>query len=163
MCHLPSKAPYLPRLSILKSFMAPTSEHSGFPVDGSHDGCFHQDKARAHNDPVLKKSLEHQHAHLHHDANAKKGGEDEVVYSHTTTMENAHVSGRSAHMVEPEKSSLDQLSSEEDPQTHTLSSFYSKYRLLLHLFIWLLFTGSASLFLLLAQSSLVKSFPGWRM
>ena len=34
-----------------------------------------------------------------------------------------------------------QQKADRDPQTHSLSSFYRRYRIFFHLFIWLLFTG----------------------
>ena len=111
------------------------------------------------NDPALDISREHNHGHLHHSARAEQGREDGVVYSKDTTSEKSTIPHQDAqdhdlhrrHLgnetkmatetVDAEKGTLSPVRSEEDPQTHTLSSFYAKYRIFVHLFIWLLFTG----------------------
>lgn len=135
----------------------------------------------------LKESLVHQHAHLHHDANAKKGGQDEVVYSQdkkwkgvdkplddTQTNDiqrrkGANASHGSMDTLNQEKGSLSRLDSEEDPHTHTLPNFYLRYRVIFHVFIWLLFTGLAISFMVskLALWSISKThnstrFMFWR-
>ncbi len=108
-------------------------------------------------DPALDISHEHHHRHLHHDSFAEKGREDEVVYSKGTTFESSTIPEESPQDHElhrrhhPEKveikvgdaeKGMSSVGSEdEDPQTHTFSRFYAKYRILFHLFIWLLFTG----------------------
>lgn len=108
-------------------------------------------------DPALEISNEHHHRHLHHDAFAEKGREDEVVYSKGTTFEKSiipeespqdHDLHRRRHPekggveVEDAEKGVSPIRSEEaDPQTHTFSRFYAKYRIFFHLFIWLLFTG----------------------
>ena len=114
----------------------------------------------ANDDPALDKAHEHHHAHLHHDLNAEKGRNDEVVYSKGTTFESSTVphqdpqdhdihrrkhaevaAGGLPAFGDPEKNGLSPIRSEEDPQTHTFSNLYRRYRLFFHLFIWLLFTG----------------------
>ena len=110
-------------------------------------------------DPALNVDKEHHHGHLHHSANAEKGREDKVVYSKGTTFEKSTIphqdpqdhalhrrayqgdSKRDVEVADAEQDGLSPISSEEDPQTHTFSSFYSRYRIFFHLFVWLLFTG----------------------
>ena len=121
-------------------------------------------------DPALEKSHEHHHGHLHHDARAEKGREDEVVYSKGTTFERSviphqdpqdhdlhrrhhpdlaeglnkgHINEKSAQteIVDAEKGNLSPIRSEEDPQSHKFARFYATYRIFFHLFIWLVFTG----------------------
>ena len=132
--------------------MAPAQQYIDFTADGNHNLPL-PGSVKSNHDSASKKSLEHQHAHLHHSTNAKREGEDEVVYSQDKGLETtkipmqnaaglANVSEGRSNLVEPEKGSLDQFSSEDDPQSHTLSSFYSRYRLFFHLFIWLVFTAS---------------------
>ena len=112
-------------------------------------------------DPALDRAHEHHHTHLHHDANAEKRREDEVVYSKGTTNEKStiphqdhqdHDLSRRKHtdiskgtpiasdsLADAEQGGS--ASEELDPQTHTASNLYRKYRLFFHLFIWLVFTG----------------------
>jgi len=108
-------------------------------------------------DPALETSHEHHHQHLHHDAFAEKGRQDEVVYSKGTTFERSNIPNESpqdhelhrrhhgekggVEVGDAEKGISQVRYQEEDPQTHTFSSFYGKYRIFFHLFIWLLFTG----------------------
>lgn len=108
-------------------------------------------------DPALEASHEHHHSHLHHDAFAEKGCEDEVVYSKGTTLERSTIPNESPqdhelhrrHQLEKgavelgdaEKGMSPVRYEEDDPQTHTFSRFYAKYRIFFHLFVWLLFTG----------------------
>ena len=130
--------------------------------DAAHD-YNHNTSSQRHvvvnDDPVLRKDREHHHGHLHHSANTEKGREDDLAYSKGTTFEEStiphqdpqdHNLHRRHHadntkeptgIVDPEHGRLSSISSEEDPQSHGLSSFYSKYRMFFHLFIWLLFTG----------------------
>ncbi|KAI9871559.1 MAG: hypothetical protein M1830_002755 [Pleopsidium flavum] len=108
-------------------------------------------------DSALEVSHEHHHRHLHHDAFAEKGRDDEVVYSKGTTFERSIIPEESPqdhelhrrHLSEKvgievgdaEKGMSPVRSNDEDPQTHTFSRFYAKYRICFHIFIWLLFTG----------------------
>ncbi len=112
------------------------------------------------NDPALDISHEHNHGHLHHSALVEQGREVGVVYSKGTTFEKSTIPHQDpqdhdlhrrrlanetkmvAEAMDAEKGTLSPVRSEEDPQTHTLSTFYAKYRIFFHLFIWLLFTGS---------------------
>ena len=123
----------------------------------------HNGSAQQHvvpnNDPTLDISHEHNHGHLHHSAHAEQGREDDMLYAKGTTLEKSTIPhqdpqdhdlhrrhlGNETKMatetVDAENGTLSPVRSEEDPQTHTLSSFYAKYRIFFHLFIWLLFTG----------------------
>lgn len=108
-------------------------------------------------DPALEPSHEHHHQHLHHDAFAEKGREDEVIYSKGTTFETSIIPNESrrdhelhrrhhpgkgdVEVGDAEKGISPMRYQEEDPQTHTFATFYGKYRIFFHLFIWLLFTG----------------------
>ncbi|TID26639.1 sodium/nucleoside cotransporter 1 /nucleoside cotransporter 1 [Venturia nashicola] len=122
-------------------------------------------------DLALDASHEHTHQHLHHDARAEKGRTDEVVYSTGTTAEKSiipdqdpldHVAHRRQHAgdkinnhgpseketgIAYEDGSYDaekgEISSagEEDPKNHKFSRLYAKYRIFVHLFFLLLFTG----------------------
>ena len=112
------------------------------------------------NDPALDILHEHHHGHLHHSAHAERGRDDDVIYSKGTTLEKNTIPHQdpqdhdlhrrhlvmetkmATEAVDAEKGALSPVRSEEDPQTHTLSTFYAKYRVLFHLFIWLFFTGS---------------------
>lgn len=138
--------------------MASTPEYIDFSKDDNHNAS-PQKNVTVNDDPALNKDHEHQHPHLHHDTNAKKGREDEVVYSQDTESEAAakglpNIQSNSFHqrqgvnvskgpmgVIDTEKGSLSQFQTEEDPQTHTLLNFYSRYRIFFHLFIWLVFTG----------------------
>ncbi|KAF6226450.1 hypothetical protein HO133_009316 [Letharia lupina] len=110
-------------------------------------------------DPALQNSYEHHHDHVHHDAQAEKGREDVLIYSHGTTFEgrtiphqdpqdhdlhrkrHADMAKEPAAAVDPEQGTMSPSRSEEDPQTHTFSNFYKRYRIFFHLFVWIVFTG----------------------
>lgn len=122
-------------------------------------------------DLALHPSHEHTHQHLHHDARAEKGRTDEVVYSAGTTAEKsiipdqdpldnvAHrrqhagedvrdhgVSGKEtgiAYEDKPYDAEKGEMSStgEKDPNNHKFALLYAKYRIFVHLFFLLLFTG----------------------
>ena len=138
------------------------------PLDGHNASAQHN--VVLNTDPALEKSHEHNHGHLHHDARAEKGREDEVVYSKGTTFERSIIphqdpldhdlhrrhrpelaeglqvgqtNEKSAQMevVDAEKGNLSPIRSEEDPQSHKFARFYARYRIFFHLFIWLVFTG----------------------
>lgn len=112
------------------------------------------------NDPALDRTLEHHHKHLHHDPNAERAREDDVLYSKGTTTDkgtiphqdpqdhdlsrrkHANVTTNGASETKDiEQLDLDRIDSEEDPQTHTFSNFYRRYRIFFHIFIWIFFTG----------------------
>ncbi|KAL8769188.1 MAG: hypothetical protein Q9209_004822 [Squamulea sp. 1 TL-2023] len=120
-----------------------------------------QHNVEKNNDPALDTANEHTHGHLHHTAQANQGRED-TKYSKGTTYEHSNIPSQDPHdqtvhrrhlpdgpgpklpaaIADTEKGNFSPDNrSDEDPQTHTLSSFYAKYRIYFHLFIWLLFTG----------------------
>ncbi|KAI9753566.1 MAG: hypothetical protein M4579_005083 [Chaenotheca gracillima] len=110
-------------------------------------------------DPALDPAREHHHAHLHHDANAERGREDEVVYSTGTTFDKStipdaspqddelhrrhHAEKSGLDVSDAEKGTMSPAATEEevDPRRHSFSSLYAKYRIFAHIFIWLFFTG----------------------
>ncbi|KAI4159015.1 MAG: hypothetical protein L6R39_000440 [Caloplaca ligustica] len=132
------------------------------------DQCHsHNSSAQQHvqenNDAALDTANEHTHKHLHHSAHAERG-RDKMEFSKEPTYQDSnihshdpdghqHVHQRNtpngstipAVIPDAEKGSLDRQDSEEDPRTHALSSAYLKYRVFVHVFIWLLFTGPVRL------------------
>jgi len=115
-------------------------------------------------DLALHYSHEHQHKHLHHNRASLAGRHDEVLYSEGTTYDKAHIDPKGPQdyvhhqLRDPhneksefpgdtekgaieEPTRLDSNGSEDDGQKHRLSRNYSKYKIFVHLFIWLLFTG----------------------
>jgi len=110
-------------------------------------------------DLALHLSREHQHQHLHHSARAEEGRKESVVYSKGTTFEKStipdespqdrelhrrHVAEKSGlHYNDAEQGPITE--SEEDPQTHPLARYYVHWRIFVHVFIWLLFTGYVAL------------------
>lgn len=119
-----------------------------------------QHRVVENDDPALNISQEHQHGHLHHDKHAEQGRNEEVMYSEGTTFEKSTIppqdpqdddlarrrrpdpAKKNVDINDTEKGSMSpDRFDEEDPRTHTLSSFYSRYRIFAHLFIWLFFTG----------------------
>jgi CNT family concentrative nucleoside transporter len=122
-------------------------------------------------DLALHPSREHHHEHLHHSANAERGRTDDAVYTKGTTDEpgviphqdiNDDVLHRQHHperdstgkdaafyeekdfKYDAEKGSVSPANTgkeEEDPQRHTISRIYKKYRIIFHLVLAALFTG----------------------
>ncbi|KAL8683396.1 MAG: hypothetical protein Q9186_000658 [Xanthomendoza sp. 1 TL-2023] len=113
------------------------------------------------NDPALNTAHEHTHRHLHHSTAANQGRE-QTEYSKGTTHEDSAIPSQDPHhhnvhprpipngpsskgsaaVADAEKGNFSPDNrSDEDPRTHTLSSFYQKYRVYFHLFLWLFFTG----------------------
>lgn len=115
-------------------------------------------------DLALHYSHEHQHKHLHHNRASLAGRHDEVLYSEGTTYDKAHIdpkgpqdyvnhtlrdphNEKSEFHGDAEKGALSEPlrvgsnNSEDDGQKHRASRSYSKYKIFVHLFIWLLFTG----------------------
>ncbi|KAL8675154.1 MAG: hypothetical protein Q9168_000407 [Polycauliona sp. 1 TL-2023] len=120
-----------------------------------------QQNVEKNNDPALNTANEHTHTHLHHTAQADRGRPD-TEFSRGTTYEDSTIPSQDPHdqsvhrrhlhdapgpklpaaVADTEKGNLNSDStSDEDPRTHTFSSFYLRYRVYFHLFIWLLFTG----------------------
>ena len=115
-------------------------------------------------DLTLHYSHEHQHKHLHHGRTSLSGRHDEVLYAEGTTFDKSNIGNlgpqdygkhklRSSQAdtkdfvgTDPEKGDLDPSrvetsGSEDDGRKHRVSTAYSKYKIFVHLFIWLLFTG----------------------
>ncbi|OCL08719.1 sodium/nucleoside cotransporter 1 /nucleoside cotransporter 1 [Glonium stellatum] len=118
-------------------------------------------------DPALDVAHEHHHAHLHHSAFSEKGRHDDITYSKGTTAE-PHVIPEADpmdnalhHRKHPERGEKDiektggfgtddvdkdsmspaRGNGEEDPQRHAFARFYTKYKIIFHIFIAMLFTG----------------------
>jgi concentrative nucleoside transporter, CNT family len=118
-------------------------------------------------DPVLGKRKEHDHDRLH-DAFAGKGREDDVIYSigaaaeksildpdpNADALHQRHYPERHADqptiskgaglgMEHDEEKGAGQTLDEDvtDPQRHTIARLYGRYRVFVHTFIWLFFTG----------------------
>lgn len=121
-----------------------------------------QHRVVENDDPALNTSYEHRHAHLHHDAHAEHR-DNEAVYSESTTFEKSTIPHQdpqdhdlyrrrhadpaktTAGVVDTEKCSMSPDNyPEDDPRTHSLSNFYARYCVFVHLFIWLFFTGSVT-------------------
>lgn len=118
-----------------------------------------QQDVRQNPDLALHFSHEHQHQHLHHSERAEAGRTDEVVYSKDTTFGKEHGShvpeqvreDQQLHHGNHEKNNIMQdseigelglvASDEEEPKKSRFSRYYRKYRIFVHLFIWLVFTG----------------------
>ena len=124
-----------------------------------------QDHVKPNPDLALHYSREHEHRHLHHGhlAAAHLDQHHDLEFSKGTTFERSNVpdaSPEDAHMhhriqpqtektietdnIDAEKGNgLAQFSTndEEYPKKHRFSTFYTKYRIFFHLFIWLVFTG----------------------
>ena len=134
-------------------------EHSDVTENKSHShNPSAQHNVEKNNDPALDTTNEHTHAHLHHSARAERG-RDQTEYSKGTTYEHSNIPSQDPHdqtvhrshsldgpgpkvpaVADTEKGNLSPDNrSDEDPRT---PSFYQKYRIYFHLFIWLLFTGS---------------------
>ena len=110
-------------------------------------------------DAALDKSQEHPHRHMRHAKHAEQGSMNEPVYSEGTTFDKStiphqdpdHELARRCHVDlskagaggrDSEKGDMGPVGLEDEgPQTRTLSSFYGRYRVFFHLFVWLFFTG----------------------
>ncbi|CAL8582923.1 hypothetical protein XPA_008564 [Xanthoria parietina] len=120
-----------------------------------------QQNVEKNNDPALNMANEHTHTHLHHTAQAERG-RDETEFSKGTTYEDSNIPSQDPHdqtlhqrhlpagpgpklpaaVADTEKGNFSPDNrSDEDPRTHTFSTFYIKYRIYFHLFIWLFFTS----------------------
>lgn len=136
-----------------------------------------QDQVQRNEDPALDAANEHVHGHLHHSAYAEQG-RDVTEFSKGTTYEESNIPSQDPHhqpvhrrhlpngstvpaaIPDAEKGSFGRGGSEEDPRTHTLSSFYLKYRVFFHIFIWLLFTGFVDVLTSHIVRECILSAPG---
>jgi concentrative nucleoside transporter, CNT family len=107
----------------------------------------------------LDVSHQHHHAHLHHDANAERGRDDEVAYAAGTSFQKSDIPDQSPQDIDyhrrrhsekaaetgvgdAEKGTVTPVSTnDEDPPKRGFSAFYARYRIFFHLAIWLVFTG----------------------
>ena len=133
--------------------MAPEPDSSELPHDNQQNTSSRSIELDTKS-AILGDGIDRHHSHLHHDANVEKSTHDEVVYSKHKPLEsprNDVQRRRGANDPEDfsdslnhEKGSLNRLDADEDSQPHTFSRFYAKYRMIFHIFVWLLFTGSAN-------------------
>ncbi|EXJ87324.1 CNT family concentrative nucleoside transporter [Capronia epimyces CBS 606.96] len=133
--------------------------HHDIPDHGQNPSM--QQGVEENPDLTLHYSHEHQHQHLHHGQPSLVGRHDEVLYAQGTTFDRStikdpgpqdyikhhlrpeHADERDFVAVDAEKGVIDstRIESEGEGNSHSLSSLYSKYKIFVHLFIWLLFTG----------------------
>ena len=124
---------------------------------GDHNPSLQQNVIQ-NDGPALQIPHEHHYDHAHHGLHAEKGQEDEVIYSYGANIEgstfphhepqghdlhrrrNADMSKEPAAAVDPEQGNLSPSRSEEDAQAH-FPTFYKRYRIFFHLFVWIVFTG----------------------
>ena len=109
--------------------------------------------------PTLQDSTDHHHDHVQYNIQSRKSQENDVTHSYDAFLEgntvhhqdsqdcerhrerNADMREELAVAVDPEQSNGGLSRFEEDAQSHTFSTFYRKYRVFFHLFIWAVFTG----------------------
>lgn len=147
-----------------------------------------QSEVKVNPDPALDFKHEHGHAHLHHSAHAEQGRHDETTFTSGTTFEpglipdqhsldqrpqqrhdtRTHIPSKaSANISDAEKGSTsphdkDSETSQEF-EKYSLTRIYKKYRLFVHIFIFLLFTGwwIASLVLHVHNKNWIIPFLLW--
>ena len=108
---------------------------------------------------ALQNSTEHHHDHVQDNIQSRKSQENDVAHSydaasdgntvhHRDSQDSERHRKRHADMrkelavaVDPEQNNVGLSRFEEDAQSHTFSTFYKKYRVFFHLFIWAVFTG----------------------
>jgi hypothetical protein len=138
------------------------------PASGVHLPAHGHNPSSQHNvtsnpDLALHYSHEHEHQHLHHHKRSIQGRDDEVVYSRDHLAEksnvpnqNAEDSHHQAHYLEEktvgqagviqadaEKGAISPAISQEedDPQSHKVSRFYGKWKIVFHAVFLALMTG----------------------
>lgn len=105
-------------------------------------------------DPALDRANEHEHRHFHHTRWAAKHLDEDREYTIGTSADASSVpndtgrhnaptvaKGQELGVADAEKGSLSNDSGAEVPKRTGLAFYLYKYKILLHLFIWLLFTG----------------------
>ena len=109
-------------------------------------------------DAALDYAHEHAPVHLHHSVAASKHLDPDAAYTSGTTdeppviprqeamddvlhRERQHTKGGDLGISAAEKGSLSPDGDEVDPRRHTLSSLYTKWKPVVHIVIWLFFTG----------------------
>jgi len=141
---------------------APQATGLHLPAHG-HNASSQQDVS-SNPDLALHYSHEHQHQHLHHDKRSLQGRDDEVVYSHGHDVEKSNVPNQNtqdshhhAHytaekttaksgivQADAEKGLVSPASlsqEEDDPRSHKVSGFYSKWKIFFHAALLALMTG----------------------
>ena len=135
-------------------------------IDVTADKSEHKstvDGLEPNSDLALHQSHQHHHEHLHHSAHAEQGHQD-PVYTVGTTFEPStiprqdpldnelhrrhlhdagHLEKTAPTVEDEEKGKIAQFypEEEEDPKSHRVARFYSRYRIFFHLFIGAAFTG----------------------
>lgn len=136
--------------------------HHDIPAHGHNPSA--QKGVDENPDLALHYSHEHQHKHLHHGRPSLSGRHDEVLYADGATFDRPNVNDpgpqdyikhhlRSERAdekdfvtMDTEKGAIDPsrtetTGSEVEGKGHRLPRIYSKYKIFVHLFIWLVFTG----------------------
>ena len=131
------------------------------PTEHAHNSSYQTDVSVNH-DLSLNVSREHHHQHLHHDKFA--GGQHDAAYTVGTTFEPSTIPDRDPndHIPEPNKNPIKSEANKgdarildaekggfspadstggQDPQSHRFARLYRQWRVFVHLFILLLFTG----------------------
>ncbi|KAL8795870.1 MAG: hypothetical protein Q9195_001750 [Heterodermia aff. obscurata] len=129
--------------------------------------------------PALDTSYHHTHNHSHHER-AEQGHDREFVYPEDGTFDKGTIPPQDPHdpdparrrHADPAKVAAGLADSEKGPviaehfdeenhRTHSLSSYYSRYRIFVHIFIWLVFTGWWIAGLVLHRKDSLSSRTGW--
>ena len=136
---------------------ANSGERVALPAHGHNPSAQHH--VHPNPDLALHFSREHQHGHVHHSIAAEAGRKEDIAYSTGTTFERSnipnqnpqdynthHIHGSDEKKIitenNTETAGQSQYTDEEDgSQQHRISHFYRRYRLFVHIFIWLFFTG----------------------
>lgn len=129
------------------SYEATQSHDAAHTNDINHSA---QHGVETNPDPVLLSSHEHTHPHLHHSAMAERGRTDELVYStdDKPTIPLQTSSPASGDIVK-EKYDANVVDAEagatsvgsDGHNSHRMARAYGKFKPIVHLFIFLLFTG----------------------
>ena len=122
------------------------AEKMDFAQDRDHNTSM-REHVDANDESTLARDHGYPQTHFHRGTNAKKDREDEVADSQEKRgndgqpQEHADFAEVSQDVVKSQQDSLPQSQSEEELKTRSLATFYKRYRLFVHLFIWLVFTG----------------------
>ncbi|KIV81491.1 hypothetical protein PV11_03675 [Exophiala sideris] len=139
----------------------PDHTHHDIPAHGHNPSK--QSGVDENPDLTLHYSHEHQHNHMHHNRASLAGRHDEVLYAEGTTYDKSNIGDKgpqdySTHhlktgpvdekdfvAMEAGKATMEgplaTNVSEDEGRTHRVSRLYGKYKIFVHLFIWLFFTG----------------------
>lgn len=135
--------------------------HHDFPEHGHNPSL--QTDVQENGDLALRYSHEHQHQHLHHGRTSISNRHDDILYAkgtdldkHVPTQDFSHHQKHPAHSIDtkdqlyavtdaekggltPTRVSTDD--GEKAGRKYRFSTFYARYKIFFHLFIWLFFTG----------------------